>query len=69
MKILKELKVKLSKTNICLTLTNSHTNHLFIFTHFSNDQLSVAEQELKLIIRWEHNNGVCISYKVSRKVV
>ena len=30
----------LPKTNICLTLTNLHTNHLFILTHFSNDQLS-----------------------------
>ena len=50
MKILKQLKVKLSEASICLTLTNLHTNHLLIFIHFSNDQLSVAEQELKIII-------------------
>ena len=43
-------------------LTNLHTNHLFIFAHFSNDHLSAAEQELKIIFPWEHNNGVCISY-------
>ena len=45
MKILTKYKVKLSKTNIRLTLTNLHTNHLFIIAHFSNDQLSVTEQE------------------------
>ena len=43
--------------------------HFFIFTRFSNDQLSVAQQELKIIIPLEDNNKVCISYQVSQKVV